>query len=112
MNIEPEGMLAAQQGAQLGGNPLRQEYRHPRTKADNLDMGHRAQLSQQIVQQRIRERQRIAPTEQNVAHLRMIPQILNLTLKISLTKRLGRITDHSTASTEATVARAMRCHQH
>ena len=112
VEVDPQRVVLAEHLAQLVVDALRQEDRHARADADDLDVRDLAEAADDRLEQLRRERQAVAAADQHVAHLRGAAQVVELRLVLAAIEVLGRVANDARPRAVAAVARALRGDQH
>ena len=82
VEVHPQRVVARQHLAELVVDALRQEDRHARADAHDLDVRDLAQAAQHALEELGRQGQRVAAGEEHVAHLGRAPQVVELRLVV------------------------------
>ena len=112
VDVHPQWVIAAQHGHQVIVDPLRQEDGNPCSDPHHLDVGNRPQSPQQVLQDALRQHQRISARQQDVAHRRRVGDVVDLGLVVGAAELGTRIADDAAASTVAAVAGTLGGDQH
>jgi hypothetical protein len=73
---EPDRSVPLQHAAQIGGDPLGQDNRHPAADADDLDVSNRANPVQHLVEFPIRQKQRVTTGQQDIPDFPVTLEVL------------------------------------
>ena len=112
VEVDPHRVVLLEHGAQLVVDALRQEDRHPRADADDLDVRDLSQAAQDRLEELGRQGQSVATGDEHVAHLGRSAQVLELRLMLLAVEVLRRVTDDARARAVAAIRGALRGHQH
>jgi len=94
MCVDPNRVVLPQHRTQIFRDALRQDHRHPRTDSDDLHRRDLTQAGQHLFQVLRAQRQWVAPGNDHVVNLRMLPQIGHRLLQTPLADgRLPRAGD-------------------
>src|SRR6266545_4483439 len=106
MHTHPERMMFRQHRAKLRRDPLRQENRHPRADAEELNVRDRSQPRKQLVDPFIAENKSVSTAQKHVAHFGVRFEIAECFLEICVQFLFADAAYHATPRTVAAVARA------
>ena len=112
VEVHPDRVVLGEHLAQLVVDALRQEDRHARADADDLDVGDLAQPAQDRLEELGRQRQAVAAADEHVAHLRRPAQVVELRLVLGAVEVLGRVAHDARPRAVAAVGRALRGDEH
>ena len=107
MHAQEQRVVAPEDGEQSIRDALRHHRGHLRPDAQDLDVLDRAQLAEQPIDFVVRERERVAAGDQDVAHLGVLANVLDAAGPPELARAAGRRgADHARPRAVATIGRA------
>src|SRR6266571_5007678 len=106
VHAHPERMMFRENRAKLGRDPLRQENRNAGADAQKFDVLDRAQPRRQLVDLIIAENQRVAATQEHVAHFGVLFEITERFFEIGMQLLFADSADDTTTGAIAAIRRA------